>query len=325
MKNQKINMHFSGISENLLYRCRGKGCLSGSLKYDINILIILGSVCKKVRKTLWKTKNYKAGMTVEAAFVLPLVIFAVLMLLSVMDMMRFHSAMEQELMKSAKELAVYVPVAERAFITEETEESKKSDLNLPKGILSAEYAKTKLLKSFKEEDYESAGVVGGSKGISELYSLTGNDRDIVDLVFTYRLKPACNFFQYKGYYMVNRCRMHAWTGYDPCKPAEEEGRYVYITENGTVYHLTKTCTYLDLSIMPVSSEEIGELRNVYGETYSACKSCVKDETDSSRQIFVTAMGSSYHSSLTCKGLRRTIRMVLYSDVEDMPACSRCGK
>lgn len=272
-----------------------------------------------------KRKQYKAGMTVEAAFVLPLILFAVLSLLSVMDMMRFQTAMEQELMKSAKELSVYVPVAERASVTGDTEDAKSSHFNLPRGILSAEYAKTKLLQSFREEDYKSAGVVGGKTGISELYSLTGNDKDIVDLVFTYRLKPACNFFQYKGYYLVNRCRMRAWTGYDPSDASNDEGRYVYITENGTVYHLTKTCSYLDLSIMPVSPEEAEKLHNVYGEKYSACKSCIKGKTDDSEQLFVTAMGSSYHSSLTCKGLRRTIRMVLLSEVEDMPACSRCGK
>lgn len=272
-----------------------------------------------------KQKQYKAGMTLEAAFVIPLILFAVLSLFSVMDMMRFHAAMEQELMKSAKELSVYVPVAERAFVTEDTEDSENLILNLPKGILSAEYGKTKLLQSFSEEDFESAGVVGGKKGISELYSLTVNNKDIVDLVFTYRLKPACNFYQYKGYYLVNRCRMRAWTGYDPLECEEDEGRYVYITENGTVYHLTKTCTYLDLSIMPVSSEELTELRNVYGEKYSSCKSCTKGKTDDSEQLFVTAMGSSYHTSLTCKGLRRTIHMVLLSEVKNMPACSRCGK
>ena len=275
-----------------------------------------------------KNHKYKAGMTVEAAFVLPLIIFAVLALLSVLDMMRFQTAMEQELMKSAKELAIYVPIAESALITEEKEETKDTDkdkLNLPKGILSAEYAKTKLLQSFSLEDYETAGMVGGKNGISELYSLTGNDKDMVDLVFSYRLQPACNFFGYKGYYLVNRCRMRAWTGYDPLEGEDVEGRYVYITENGTVYHLTKTCTYLDLSIMPVSLEELTDLRNVYGEKYSACKSCGKGKIDKSQQLFVTAMGSSYHTSLTCKGLRRTIRMVLLSDVEDLPACSRCGR
>ena len=136
------------------------------------------------------------------------------------------------------------------------------------------------------------------------------------------MKPKLNFFDYAGFSLTNRSRVRAWTGYECISNnSENEERIVYVAENGTVYHLTETCTHLNLSISTVSFSEVDSLRNNGGGRYSCCEICGYEEQET---VFITNEGDRYHSSLTCGGLRRTIRSIPVSQVGSMPVCSRCA-
>ena len=52
---------------------------------------------------------------------------------------------------------------------------------------------------------------------------------------------------------------------------EEQEEYVYITENGTVYHRERNCTHLTLSIELAGKDEVGQLRNESGGKYYPCE------------------------------------------------------
>jgi hypothetical protein len=148
------------------------------------------------------------------------------------------------------------------------------------------------------------------------------DGDYVDLIADYRIGLPVAFFSLKDIHIRQESKSRKWTG------STSDGTddvYVYVTETGTVYHLTKECKYLDLSIQTANDSELGTLRNKSGHKYSACNRCAAKNNNNSKTIYITDYGDSYHCSLECSGLKRTILVVLKSDVEDKNLCSKCKK
>lgn len=262
-------------------------------------------------------KYFEANMTLETALTLPIFLFAILSIISVMDMIRFHASLEFELSSVAKETSTYSVAIDGLSETNSVAE-------IPKDLLTTAYVKNKVLKNYSDDDMKQAGVVGGKKGISDLFSLIQSQDNMMDYIYTYRMTPNFSDFGYKGMFVINRCRMRVWNGYEITPENTSGERYVYITENGTVYHLTTTCSYLDLSIIPAKQCEIENIRNVNGAKYQECKTCSRRKDQHGEQVFITMQGDCYHYSLECGGLKRTIYKVPLSEVGDKSACSRCG-
>lgn len=105
----------------------------------------------------------------------------------------------------------------------------------------------------------------------------------------------------------------AYTGYTALG---QEESYVYITENQSVYHVSRTCSHLQRSIYEITAEG---LRKQY-PGLSACSFC----KNAGRQFYVTEAGDCYHTSLACPGLKRTVYRVKKSSVPELGCCSRCG-
>lgn len=104
-----------------------------------------------------------------------------------------------------------------------------------------------------------------------------------------------------------------------------EGVYVYVAENGTVYHRDIGCAYLRLGIKEVNMDQIGIMRNRSGGKYKACERCLDGDKVSNHQtVYITPYGIRYHSKRDCSGLRRTIRKLELSQVSQLPPCSKCG-
>lgn len=120
--------------------------------------------------------------------------------------------------------------------------------------------------------------------------------------------------------ITERCFVKDWTGNDITRQQE----LVYITKNGKVYHSTKECSHLSLSIRKVVYIQLSIERNCYGQKYKRCAICVNQNLSSESNIFVTKDGTKYHSSLMCSGLLRNVITVEKSKVENMLPCSRCA-
>ena len=148
--------------------------------------------------------------------------------------------------------------------------------------------------------------------------------DIIQLSETENYTPHGNVFSIPDQHLLSRGYAHAWTGYKKGSGSggsgEEGERMVYITETGTVYHLSRSCTHLDLKIIPIDSSAVGDARNAGGAKYKACERC----GGGSGLVYITVEGDRYHSSLGCSGLKRTIYEVPISQVGGRRACSRCG-
>lgn len=111
------------------------------------------------------------------------------------------------------------------------------------------------------------------------------------------------------------CR--AWIGFTTL---EEIETYVYITPGGSVYHLFRDCTHLDLSIRSVGLATARSSKNAYGQKYRKCEICDKDF---GILVHITSEGDCYHSERSCSGLKRTVRQVPLSEVSARGSCIRC--
>ena len=123
-------------------------------------------------------------------------------------------------------------------------------------------------------------------------------------------------------YCVGSAR--GWTGRDESSFADlsdNAPRYVYVTENGVVYHTHSSCSHINLSISRVNSSELSGLRNENREKYKACESCAKG--GAANTIYITDYGDRYHNSASCSKLKRSVKLVDVSKLSGMRECSKC--
>lgn len=270
-------------------------------------------------------RRIKASLTLEAAIAFPVFIFAVINLLSILEVLRAYTDIETCLHRIGKEVALYA-VAEDAM----------GDYVGLAGI-SADTCATMLADGYSasrmSEDYSY--IYGHSKDVVPGDITAANfalskavvDESIVDISVLYKVEPIYNVFHINGYLLSNRSYLHMWTGYDGkgINGSGSSEQMVFVTENGSVYHLTTGCSYLDLSISGIMATDLSEARNKNGGIYSACSSCHPSAEDTSL-LFITDYGDSYHSSLSCSGLKRTINEMPLSEAEaaGLGPCSKCG-
>ena len=119
--------------------------------------------------------------------------------------------------------------------------------------------------------------------------------------------------------IVEKAVCRAWIGFTELETQET---YVYITPEGSVYHLFRDCTHLSLSIEQVSYKKAVTSKNEYGETYRECKRCKEPY---GILVYITKEGDCYHSERNCSGLKRTIRQVPISEVQGCACCIRCSE
>lgn len=260
----------------------------------------------------------KASMTVEASLVLPLFLYAFLNLISIIEIYRVQSNMSAAMHSTVKQMAVY---------GYEYKEVAGSDTGKASSLgLTYIYAANKV-RAFLGNDYLSnSPIKGGAAGISWLRSEIMGEDECIDLVAAYVVEPAISIMGYDDIIMHNRMRTRAWTGYDVEEIADSDDteiaeEIVYITSEGTVYHRSRACTYLQCSIITISKDMVGSERNKDGDIYYPCDSC-GDNAKST--VYVTNYGNRYHSTIECNKLKRTVLCVPISEVGGRGACSKCG-
>lgn len=127
-----------------------------------------------------------------------------------------------------------------------------------------------------------------------------------------------------GQQMICKAEVRAWVGYTGEKfSGRETETMVYMTPEGSVYHRSRDCTYLQLTIRTISSESLPEARNRSGGRYASCEYCIKNHAVPAA-VYITDYGTSYHRSRKCQGLKRTVMAVPLSEVGGLRCCSRCS-
>ena len=254
-----------------------------------------------------KRRRFNASMTVEAAFVLPFFLFAFLNIISVVEIYRLQSNMSAAMHSTAKQMAAHGYEYEA----------------VPSAALTL-FASGKVKNILKDEYFETSPVIKDYGSINWMWSKIMGEDDCIDLVAVYQVKPASDIMGFCKFRMYNRMRTRSWTGYDNAdnrlfENSKEE--IVYITEHGEVYHRSRSCTHIKLSIDAVDMSFLKNARNAGGEKYYPCENC--GNTNKST-VFITDYGNRYHSTLRCSGLKRTVKAVPISQVGGRGACSKCG-
>lgn len=258
---------------------------------------------------------FMASMTVEAAFVLPLFLFAFLNIISIIEIYRVQSNMSAAMHMASKEMAVYAYEYKAAF---------KGDVGKLESLgLSYGYASNRVGQILGEKYLDGSPINGGFSGIGWDNSSVLEKDDCIDLIATYTVKPPAAVVGFGEFNMYNRAFARAWTGYDNAAAAKREGdeELVYITPSGTVYHKSVTCAYLKLSIAAVGKTTVEDKRNESGAKYYPCEECGSIDKNT---VYITDYGARYHSTLQCSKLKRTILTVPISEVGGRGACSKCS-
>ena len=294
--------------------------------------------------------SLRAGITIEAAFVLPLFIFFAAQILYIFDMIRLQSRFLMALHETGTMMAEYAFYTEYAFsglLTDESQTDDDADTSIMSSlndllenetglsslagygvslVLSQTYVKNAVTEYLGQEYMDNTCLSGGADSVSYLRSQIMVSDDVIELVADYRISPFLSIFDPEGFSVQTRYYGHAWTGYTIGDAEDESGddeeQIVYITPTGSVYHLTDTCTYLKPSIILIDASEVDSARNSSGGRYYACETCEPSKTGT---LVITEDGNRYHRSSSCSALKRTVIQVALSEVEgSMNCCSKCG-
>lgn len=255
-----------------------------------------------------KGKKINGSLTIETALVLPVFLFMSITLISFIEIMNCYVEMEYALHETAREVAMlYYPYEK--YNTEET------SFELIAGGLLLEKIGLKKLNAMPL-----------SNGVASINIFRSDiDNEYVDIVLTYKVSPMCNIFNVGNMTLINRAKIHSWTGYSNTKDGLEE-EYVYITEYGSVYHTNRNCSHLYIKVNNVIFETVDNNRNREGNNYSPCEICCKGKYfEDCDIIYTTDSGTRYHSTLECSGIKRTVYKVKKTEVGNLPLCERCQK
>lgn len=279
-----------------------------------------------------KTVKASGSMTVEAAVVLPLFLFFFLNLGSAMEMIRLHSNLQLALLQVGNRLSVYGCVVEEldeensvgskdATSTQVQTGQQESVLADLAGVaLSYIYVKNEVEDYLGEEYLEASPLKEGANSLQFPESNISESEDCFEIVMTYQVAPLGRLSGIWPFRMANKYYGHFWNGYAVGVEGNTE-EYVYVTENGEVYHADRECTYLLLSVKQVSLKTACGAVNQNGEKYRACEVCCEGLTFG--QVYITEQGDCYHYRKNCVGLKRTVYKITLTQAEVYRACSRC--
>lgn len=244
-------------------------------------------------------KKIKAALTVEAAFIVPMFMLAMCMLLSILDCYRIQSIVKTSIHQSAMELGMYAYV----------KEGDSENIDVLNSALCTAYAQNNLPEF---EDNVSVSVMG----------FYYRDHTIL-LRSTIKYAIPISLFPVTDLKFVNVSRVYGWTGNQTSGNSGEtrrnEYKMVYVAQNESVYHTSASCSHIDIEIYQIKKNKIDQ-------KYDACEKCCKDQNvEVDQTVYYTKTGDRYHIKKNCGSLKRMIRLVEYSQVNHLPICERCEK
>ncbi len=247
--------------------------------------------------------NNKGSASIEAAIAFPILLFVMLAFIYMAEL----STVKGVVYEGAVETSEYM--AEYAYLTDSFPEADVMDLPMATVRFWGYVDDAALLEKY---------VVGGRSGVVFLGSSFPDEEGYIDLWVTYYVHVNVPLLRSFSKQCQEHIRQRAYLGRKPGGGGDEDGdvdeRYVYVAENGVVYHDTRNCTYL----LPDMSATT--LENALSEGYTPCEYCggVAGE-----KVIITSDGERYHSTFSCSRLRRVVERKKLSEV-NLPPCSKCG-
>lgn len=235
----------------------------------------------------------KASLTVEAALAFPLIFFALYSMLFLFCVLQTIVGTKGALAATGSRLSLE--------LTEEKGSAGREVLYF--------------YQEMKEKGASTQWIAGKWMGIRWLGTKTEGER--VKLCIQYDCKLPVPVFGIRTIPIAQQVQAHKWIGRGGAGASQQDGddTWVYVTPQGSVYHKSRECTHLQLSIQAVNGQQAKE-------SYSPCQKCGNEKARLS--YYVTNEGNRYHTSLRCSGLKRTIFLKRLSELAGYRGCSRCG-
>lgn len=297
---------------------------TGSLKNKFYIVEGHLEVWLKMKKD----SNYKGSITVEMVFILPVVLLVFFSMISFYRFLEIDEVLRFAASKTGEELTI-------SGLLSSVFQEKKEKINTDKiidTITESVFIRAKVLQNVPDGFLEDRWIVGGKEGIHFWNShIQKEDRIVI-------------WMRYQMYFpvfkkilpkisVVRKIVLRSFTGSSLENEKQEEiskeetskeGIFVYITETGDVYHETKECSHIKLSIETVDFESIFSRRNESGAKYTFCERC-KIPLNKQGVVFITLYGNHYHTDISCSGLKRTVRTISLEQAqnEGKRKCKKC--
>lgn len=285
-----------------------------SLRTHLDVLIQTRPI---KRASPFTSRKLRASMTVEAAIALPLFMFFIIQVMSAINMIGVQSRLLAALHQTGNKMAFsgYLHGKEDGNVFIE---------GLASVALTEVYAKNQILDYAGREYLDKSCIKNGAGGISFIGSSVMGSNDVIEICLSYYAKPLFPILGFDGFYMSQCYYGRAWTGYDAkggISDMDDNDPMVYVTETGTVYHTNRSCTYLNPSVTSVAADAVNDSRNQSGGKYYPCEICGGNIVTGT--VYITSQGSSYHTSITCSGLKRTVYTIPLSQAGGRGKCSKC--
>lgn len=246
-------------------------------------------------------KILKAGLTVEAALVLPLFMFAVLSLISMFDIMKIKGCMDLAAVEVGNQISL------------EYYGGYVSDVTMP--IYVRQKIKVFLKNNLAEKDFERIG-----KNIFVTGFSPEKEKNSMSFRIDYKITPDFGMLGLLPIKLSATYSGHKWLGYESDKPTE---KMVFLSNTASVYHIDRNCTHMSVTIEDVLYENLNQYRNNNRQKYKSCSFC--DDIENNGTVFITPEGNFYHNINNCLGLTRHIYTVPLSKVSSKNICTRCGE
>ncbi len=311
-----------------------------------SIKLIRYERCSKRKKGLHKFSRYeilrplyfvfsglrqgkRASLTLEAALSVPLFMLFCISLISFLVILNLQINIQVSMEEASRSIGKTAYALEHASSVQEKDSDstdQQTSTLVSLGINPTTMKMYLLSDSNLNLLISKSRIKGGTSGLYT-YNSTFDEADgMLDIVTSYDYQVPWVPSGWGTLRLVQRMRSHVWTGESLEKNSDGtsengEEQTVYVTPTGSVYHLSASCHYLDLSIHSVSYSELSQKRNSSGSKYDRCAECAS--TGDFDTVYVTNYGTNWHSSLSCSGLKRTVVEHDISEVDGMRVCSKC--
>lgn len=256
-----------------------------------------------------RIKDEKGALTVEASMVLPLFLMAIIVFVYVIQLFYVYSNVNMALFSACKRVSL------KAYY-----DDKKLDVSTREyqNSRSNNYYRQLLCDSLSEEIINTSCIKNGIDGIDTSESNYDMEDEMVNLYGKYTMNiPFFNIGIPNGT-IKQHMIIRGWTG---DKSLRSNKNFVYITKTGTAYHTDIQCTYLMIKTKLIKRNDINNYRNEGGAKYYECKEC--DNEEKGEYVYITKYGSSYHNTITCSGIKRTIIPIDIQEVKGRKKCAKC--
>lgn len=268
----------------------------------------------------------RGSLTVEASLAFPIFLFALFALISIFRFIGTEYEIEHAVFTAARKISSLGSLADVA-------DELFPDVD---GLAGKIVDETVIGTAVRQElDDEVLSLVkGGTWGLSFFGSELFSD-DMIRIECSYDLKvpflifgdpieiPVTHSVTYR-YFNGHEVPL-ILTEADPESPDEDESsETVYITETGSVYHVSGNCSAIRISRREMVFGSLAGARNNSGGKYKPCERCASGETPA--VIYVTSDGDRYHFKKDCSSLKRTVTRISKEEAVEKGyrACKRCA-